>query len=114
MSLKARATLGAIALCLGLLMVVGGSVSKSTEQIKYQRALERKKDNPELPTPGLWNAVMAVGWLLAAGGTVIVVFALRDMTRQIGDIQSNVELRMRMEVAPKQPSPKGPGNRESQ
>ena len=112
MSLKGRATLGAIAVCLGLLMVVGGSVSKSTEQIKYQRDLERKKDNPEPPRPALWNAMMAVGWLLAAGGTVIVVFALRDMTRQIGEIQSNAEMRMRMEVAQKQASPKGPENRE--
>jgi len=106
MSLKARATLGAIALCIGLLMVVTGSVSKSTEKIKYQRDLDRKVANPVVPTPGLWNAVMAVGWLLAAGGSVIVVLALRDMTRQIGDIQSSAEMRMRMEVAQKQEQPK--------
>jgi hypothetical protein len=87
-------------------MVVTGSVSKSTETIKYQRDLERKKDNPALPTPGLWNAVMGVGWLLAAGGTVIVVLAVRDMTRQIGDIQSKAEMNLRMEVAQKQEQPK--------
>ena len=106
MSLKGRATLGAIVACIGLLMVVTGSVSKSTETIKYQRDLERKKENPELPTPGLWNAVMGVGWLLAAGGAVVIVFAVRDMTRQINDIQSNAETRMRMEVAKKQEQPK--------
>jgi hypothetical protein len=107
MSLKGRATLGAIAICIGLLMVVTGSVSKSTEQIKYQRDLERKKDSPELPSPGLWNAVMALGWILSAGGSVIVGFAARDMTRQISDIQSKAEMRMRMEVAQKQdPKPK--------
>jgi hypothetical protein len=105
MSLKGRATLGAIAICIGLLMVVTGSVSKSTERIKYQRDLDRKKDSPELPTPGLWNAVMAVGWLLAVGGSVVIGFAVRDMTRQIGTIQSDAENRMRMEVAQKQEKP---------
>jgi hypothetical protein len=105
MSLKGRATLGAIALCIGLLMVVTGSVSKSTEQIKYQRDLERKKENPEAPTPGRWNFLMGVGGLLAAGGFGIVVLAVRDMTREIGVIQSNAEMKMRMEVAQKSEKP---------
>ena len=106
MSLKGRATLGAVAICLGLLMVVTGSVSKSTDAIKYERDLSRGKAAPEPPSRGGWNVLMGVGWVLAAGGAAIVVFALRDMTRQIGDIQSNAEMRMRMEVAPKQEQPK--------
>ena len=105
MSLKGRATLGAIAVCIGLLMVVTGSVSKSTEQIKYQRDLERKKENPEVPTPGRWNVLMGVGWLLAAGGFGVVALAVRDMTRQIGDLQSSAEMKMRMEVAQKTEKP---------
>jgi len=49
--------------------------------------------------------VMAVGWLLAVGGSVVIGFAVRDMTRQIGTIQSDAENRMRMEVAQKQEKP---------
>jgi len=102
MTIRFRATWGAIALCTGLLMVVGGSVSKSTEVIKYNRDLERGKANLEPPNPTGENIVMALGWVLSAAGSALVVWALRDMTRQIGEIQAGAEARMRMEAAQKQ------------
>src|SRR5437660_2275366 len=109
MSIRGRATLGAVALCLGLLMVVGGSVSKSSEVLKYQRDLEKGKPNLVPPDPSAANIVMAAGWIAAAGGAVLVVLALRDMTRQIGDLQSGAEARMRLEIAEK----KAPGRIEN-
>src|SRR5262245_22713295 len=99
MSTRQRATFGAILVCVGLLMVVGGSVSKSTEALKYQRDVEKGKPGVVPPETTGTNVVMGLGWLLAAGGTVLVVMALREMTRQISDIQSRAESQMRMEAA---------------
>ncbi len=107
MTIRFRATLGAVALCLGLLMVVGGSVSKSTAEIKYKQNLERGKPGVTPPDPGGCNIVMAIGWIAAAAGAGAVGWALRDMTRQIGEIQSKAEAQMRMETAAKpEPKPK--------
>ena len=106
MSIRMRATWGAIILCGGLLMVVGGSVSKSTALLKHERDVQRGKTGAPPPDPTASNVVMILGWLAAAGGGVMVGWAIRDMTRQIGTIQSDAEMRMRMEVAQKQEQPR--------
>jgi len=103
MSIRQQATIGAIAVCLGLLMVVGGSVSKSTAQLKYERDKEKGKPILEEPSTGGATAVMVLGWIAAALGSVLVVVALRGMTRQISEIQSRAESQMRMEASAKQP-----------
>jgi hypothetical protein len=48
---------------------------------------------------------MALGWIAAAAGAGVVGWALRDMARQIHEIQSRSEAQMRMETAAK-PAPK--------
>jgi len=101
MSIRGRAMLGAILLAGGLLVVVSGSVYKGTEFAKYQRDLKRGSPDLGPPNTTVWNILMAVGWIAAAGGAVLVGFAARDMTRQIGDIQSRAESQMRMEAAAK-------------
>jgi HAMP domain-containing protein len=107
MSTRQRATFGAIAVAIGLLMVVGGSISKSTEVLKHARDVERGKADARPPDPTGENVAMVLGWLLAAAGAVLVGLAIRDMTRQISDIQSRVEIQMRGEAAVKQdPKPK--------
>ena len=108
MSLKGRATVGAVALCLGLLMVVGGSVSKSTAILKYERDAARGVPGVTPPENSGKTAAMVLGWILAAAGAVLVGLAIRDMTRQIGDIQSRAEAQMRMEASvQRDPKPKG-------
>ena len=107
MTTRGRATVGAIALCLGLLLVVGGSVSKSTAILKYQR--DAGKGVPDLQPPDATgkNVIMGIGWIAAVAGAVLVGLAIRDMTRQIGDIQSRAEAQLRMEAsAPRDPKPK--------
>jgi hypothetical protein len=107
MTTRGRATLGAIAVCLGLLLVVGGSVSKSTAALKYERDLAKGVPNVQPPDPAGKNVAMGVGWVAAVAGAVLVGLAIRDMTRQISDIQSRVETQMRMEAASKRdPKPK--------
>ena len=86
MTMKARATLAALLLSLGLLTVVGASSFRSTAIIKHDRAVQRGE---------------------AAGGGVLLGFTFRDMNRQIGDIQSRAEAQLRMEAAVKRdPKPK--------
>jgi drug/metabolite transporter (DMT)-like permease len=110
MSIRGRATLGAVAVCVGLLMVVGGSVVKSTAVMKYERDIAHPKPNaapPIPPSPTVPNMFMVLGWIFAAAGAVVVVFALRDLSRQIDDVQSKVEAQMQMEIAVKRdPKPK--------
>ena len=101
MSNRLRSVLGAFAFCGGLLFVVGGSIYKSSDRIRYERDLERHKPNPELPQTAGGNVFMALGALLAAGGTGALAFSLRDMARQIGEAQSRAEASMRMEVSAK-------------
>src|SRR6185369_3132373 len=107
MTTRGRATVGAIALCLGLLMVVGGSVTKSTAALKYERDLNKGVPNLERPDPTGKNVVMGIGWVAAIDGAVLVTLAIREMTRQIGDIQARSEAQLRMEAsAPRDPKPK--------
>jgi hypothetical protein len=107
MTTRGRATLGAILVCLGLLMVVGGSVSKSTAALKYERDLGKGVPNLEPPDPSGKNVLMGLGWGMALAGAVFVAVAIREMTRQIGDIQSRAEAQLRMEAtSPRDPKPK--------
>ena len=107
MTTRARATVGAIAVCLGLLMVVGGSVSKSTAVLKYERDVNKGVPDLQPPDASGKNVVMGIGWVAAIAGFVMVGIAIRDMTRQIGDIQSRAEAQLRMEAAaPRDPKPK--------
>src|SRR5262245_35630602 len=100
MTLKARATLAALVLSLGLLVVVGASSFKSTAMIKHERAVSRGEASVP-PDPSGYTVWMVVGWLAAVGGVVLLVLTIRDMSRQIGDIQSRAEAQLRMEAAVK-------------
>lgn len=107
MTTRGRATLGAILVCFGLLMVVGASVSKSTAALKYERDLGKGVPNPEPPDPSGKNVLMGVGWVMALAGAVFVAVAIREMTHQIGDIQARAEAQLRMEAtAPRDIKPK--------
>jgi 5-enolpyruvylshikimate-3-phosphate synthase len=106
MTMRVRATLAAIALSFGLLMVVGASSFKSTALIKHQRAVSRGEPSVE-PDPSSYTPVMVLGWIVAAAGGALLGWTLRDMTRQIGDIQSRAEAQLRMEAMEKRdPKPK--------
>jgi len=100
MSMRGRATLAALLLAVGLLTVVGASSMKSTAIIKHERAVSRGEPSVP-PESSSYTPFMVLGWLGAAAGGVLVVLTIRDMTRQIGDIQSKVEAQMRMEAAVK-------------
>jgi len=107
MTTRGRATLGAILTCLGLLMVVGGSVSKSTAVLKYERDVGKGVPNVQPPDPSGKNVLMGVGWVAALAGAVLLTVAIREMTRQIGDIQARAEAQLRSEAsAPRDPKPK--------
>src|SRR4051812_38389263 len=101
MTMRGRATLGAVALCLGLLTIVGASVSKTTAVLKYERDMAKGVPNVQPPDPTGKNVAMGVGWIATIAGGVLVAVAIRDMTRQIGDIQSRAEAQMRMEAGAK-------------
>ena len=101
MSIRLRAVVGAVALFGGLLFVIGGSIYKSSDRIRYDRAVEHHKHNPEPPQTAGGNFFMILGSLSAAAGAVVVAFALRDMVRQIGEAQSRAETALRMEGAAK-------------
>lgn len=106
MTMKARATLAALLLSLGLLTVVGASSFRSTAIIKHERAVQRGEASVP-PDPSSYTPGIVIGWLLAAGGGVLLGFTFRDMSRQIGDIQSRAEAQLRMEAAVKRdPKPK--------
>jgi len=106
MTLKARATLAALLISFGLLTVVGASSFRSTAIIKHERAVSRG-EHSEPPNPSGYTPAIVIGWLLAAGGAVVLGWTLRDMTRQLGDIQSRAEAQLRMEAAVKRdPKPK--------
>ena len=106
MTLKARATLAALLISFGLLTVVGVSSSRSTAIIKHERAVGRgEKSKP--PNPSGYTPAIVIGWLVAAAGGVLLGLTVRDMTRQLGDIQSRAEAQLRMEAsAPRDPKPK--------
>lgn len=114
MSIRSRATAGAIALFGGLLLALAGSVTKSDHRLQYERDLGRHEKEPERypdapPASGTagTTAVILVGLALAAGGAVPIVSALRSMTQEIGQAQSRAEAAMREAVLQKRdPDPK--------
>jgi hypothetical protein len=106
MSMRGRATLAALLLSVGLLTVVGASSFKSTAIIKHERAVARGEASVP-PESSSYTPVMILGWIVTAGGGLLLGFTLRDMTRQIGDIQSRAEAQLRMEALEKrEPKPK--------
>ena len=107
MSIKQRAFLGALLLFGGVLIAFGAGVTKSNNRIKYELDLEKRKPDPRVPENGAANVVLGVGLVLAACGPFLIGSALRDMRQQIGEAQSNAELRMRLAVEEKKdPKPK--------
>jgi hypothetical protein len=109
MSLRMRATVGAILLFGGLLLAFGAGMTKSNHRLQYERDLERHRPDPRVPENGVANVLLVMGLLIAGAGPVLLVSAMRDMTRQIGDAQSRAESLMRTEVAVKRdanPKPK--------
>lgn len=94
MSIKSRSILGAIFLFGGILFMMGGSVWKSSDRIRYQRDVDRKVVNPELPKTGGGNFSMVAGALLSVAGAAMIGVAVRDMSRQIGEAGSNAEAAM--------------------
>ena len=106
MSIRGRATLGAFILCGGLLLVVGASSYKGTAIIKHERKVA-KGEPTEVPSPTGPHVLMVVGWVAAAAGAVLTGLTIRDMARQIGETQLEIEAKLRMEVAVKRdPKPK--------
>lgn len=107
MSIRRRALVGALALFGGLLIAAGAVMWKSNARFIYQLDLERQKPNPRIPSDGGPNVVLVLGLLVAASGPFIIVRAMREMKRQIGEAQSGAEMRMRMAVDEKRdPKPK--------
>lgn len=107
MSTKQRALLGAVLLFGGLLIAFGAGITKSNNRIKYEMDLENQKPHPRVPENGAANVLLALGLLTAAAGPFLLVVAMRDMRQQIGEAQSNAELRMRLAVEEKRdPKPK--------
>ncbi|MBI3855489.1 MAG: hypothetical protein HY293_07335 [Planctomycetes bacterium] len=107
MSTKGRSTVAALLLFGGLLIAVAAGVTKSDARIQYERDVARQRPDPRVPQNGFANVVMALGFLVAAGGICLIGLSLRDMTRDINAAQSQAEARMRMEVAEKRdPKPK--------
>src|SRR2546430_305209 len=103
MSIRGRATLGALFVCGGLLLVVGAGSYKATAIIKHERKIA-KGEPSEAPSPAGPHTLIGIGWVAAAAGMVVVGFSIRDMARQIGEVQSSIETQMRMEVAVKRDS----------
>jgi hypothetical protein len=107
MSIRRRATLGALMLFGGLLIALGAGVTKSNARIQYERDIERNRPEPRVPHNGAANVVMVLGLLVTAAGPVLLFSAMRDMSREIGSAQSRAENAMRMELKVKRdPKPK--------
>jgi hypothetical protein len=103
MSIKGRSILGAIALFGGILLMVSGSVWKSSDRIRYQRDVERKKPDPPPPATAGGNVSIGIGLLLTAAGVGVVGLAIRDMAREIDQAGSNAEAALHRAVREKRP-----------
>jgi hypothetical protein len=101
MSVKQRAFIGALLLFGGLLIAFGAGLTRSNNRIKYEMDLEKRKPDPRVPENGAANVVLGLGVVIAAAGPFLIVGAMRDMRRQIGEAQSSAELRMRLAVEEK-------------
>ena len=101
MSIKLRSILGALALFGGILLVMGGSVWKSSDRIRYQRDVERKKPDPIPASTTGGNASMVLGAILSVAGVGVLGVSFRDMARQIDHAGSNAEAAMHRAVQDK-------------
>ncbi len=104
MSIRMRATLGAIVFCLGILLAIGGSVEKSSEKMRYEREVQKQKPDPRPADTTTGTVVSIVGLLLIAAGAGVIGFAFRDVTRDIREAQSRAEMSLRSEIAQKRDS----------
>ncbi len=105
MSIKQRALIGAILFFGGLLIAFGAGMTKANNRIKYELDLEKHKPDPRVPENGAANVFMVLGLLVSAAGPFLIVSAMRDMNREIGQAQSAAEMKMRMAVDDKKPKP---------
>jgi len=94
MSIKLRSILGAVALFGGILLLVSGSVWKSSDRIRYQRDVERQKADPMPPQTLGGNLSMGLGVVSSLAGLGILTVAFRDMARQLGEAGSKAEAAM--------------------
>jgi hypothetical protein len=101
MSIKLRSILGAVALFGGLLLMMSGSVWKSSDRIRYQRDLERKVPDPVPPQTTGGNVSLVLGLFVTVAGAGVLGVAVRDMARQIDQAGSNAEAAMRRAVMDK-------------
>lgn len=107
MSIRGRSILGAVALFGGLLLFAGAAVYKSSDRIRYERDVERKKPDPEPPARTGPHLLMGVGGLLSLGGVGLVALATRDMIAEIGAAGSAAERSLQRELTDKRdPKPK--------
>jgi drug/metabolite transporter (DMT)-like permease len=107
MSIRSRSVWGAILLFGGLLILVGAGVYKSSDRIRYDREVERKKPDPEPPSRTGPNILMILGGVASAGGLALVGWAARDMVAEIGQAGSKAEDALQRELIQKRdPKPK--------
>jgi hypothetical protein len=103
MSIKQRALIGAILFFGGLLIAFGAGMTKANHRIQYELDLEKQRPDPRVPENGAANVFMVLGLLVSAAGPFLIVSAMRDMNREIGQAQSAAEMKMRMAVDDKKP-----------
>jgi drug/metabolite transporter (DMT)-like permease len=114
MTARLRAVLGAVALAGGLLLVVGGSVYKGSEDLRYERDLRLKGPDAVPARHGGGNFAMVLGLFVALGGAAVLAIGFRDLARQIGEVRQRSEAQFRNELftkpAPRtpDPGPRGP------
>ncbi|HLY12234.1 MAG TPA: hypothetical protein VKW04_23225 [Planctomycetota bacterium] len=107
MSIRGRSILGALALFGGILLMLSGTLWKSSDRIRYQRDLLQKKVDPPPPQSLGGNVAMIVGLLAAAGGAGLIGVAIRDVTREIDQAGSNAERSLQRALQDKSgPDPK--------
>ena len=94
MSIRVRAILGAVALFSGLLLLMGGSVWKSSDRIRYQRDVERRKPDPPPPETLGGNVSMGLGLVVSLAGVGILAWSFRDLAGQLAEAKSNAEAAM--------------------
>jgi hypothetical protein len=107
MSIRGRSVWGAILLFGGLLVAMGAGVYKSSDRIRYERDVERKKPDPAPPGAAGPNVVMILGGIASLGGLALIGVAARDMLSEIGQAGTKAEDALQRELLQKRdPKPK--------
>jgi hypothetical protein len=101
MSIKLRSILGAVALFGGILLLVSGSVWKSSDRIRYQRDVERQKRDPVPPQTLGGNLSMGLGVVFSLSGLGVIAWAFRDVSRQLGEAGMKAEAAMQRDLQEK-------------